>query len=119
MGVGLRGRYVARRALGGARLPLELRGLLGFQVEGVNVKVHGGHVHVSWWCGGAGQNRKNRRGREERGGVDRRKEREMHPERSMEGKKQREMSSECDSNLNNSDKSVEKKHSQRCGGART
>ncbi|TNN85903.1 hypothetical protein EYF80_003747 [Liparis tanakae] len=46
VGVGLRGRYAARRALGGARVTLGLRGLLGIQVERVNVKGHGGHVHV-------------------------------------------------------------------------
>lgn len=48
VGVGLRGRDAARLALGRAWLTLELRGLLGIQVEGVNVKGHGGRVHVSW-----------------------------------------------------------------------
>lgn len=47
VGVGLRGRDAARHALGRARLALELRGLLGIQVKGVNVKGHGGRVHVS------------------------------------------------------------------------
>lgn len=45
--VGLGGRYAAWHALGGARVTLELRGLLGIQVEGVSIKGHSGHVHVS------------------------------------------------------------------------
>lgn len=36
--VGLRGRYAARLTFGGARVTLQLRGLLGIQVEGVYVK---------------------------------------------------------------------------------
>ena len=48
MCVGLWGRDAARGALRGARVPLTVRGLLTVQVERVNVKGHGGHVHVSW-----------------------------------------------------------------------
>lgn len=65
MCVGLWGRDAARGALRGARVPLTVRGLLTVQVECVNVKGHGGHVHVCWGVGGR---RGGRVGRTEAGG---------------------------------------------------
>lgn len=43
----LGGGDAACAALGGARVTLGLRGLLGIQVQGVKVKSHRGHVHMS------------------------------------------------------------------------
>lgn len=56
VGVSLGGGDAARAGPGGAEVRLGLRGLLRIQVQGVNVKAHRGHFHMSLW-GGASRGR--------------------------------------------------------------